>query len=905
MSPSSPVANSFLYKKSLLLTGATGFVGKATLELLLRDHHPHINYIFILMRASRKKSIGERYIEILSNKLFSTIQDSIGFENYWKLVRSKIIPISGDVLAPRLGMSDSDFELLKKNANYVIHCAATVDFNATLLTSFNLNVTGTQKVLELCDELDNCLGFEYVSTAYTNSNLPCGEVLERIYPMNIDNSKTLVDLIPSLNESEEKVLTHKILQEYPNLYTFLKSLSEHNVLNFVEIMKNREIEEGKRAWPICIVRPTIVTNTAYFPLPGWSDGLNGHNGIILYSGLGIFDTMAGKSNNNLDLIPVDFLVQIMVKSLAELSPPGVKFELPYFSDNNSCDNTNTYPKIYHAGSSSINPITLEQIDTYIHRGIDLLPPLKRQILSHRHIKYKSDFINALAFSLRTEIRFLKLLVQVLLADRSKFTKIKLLKSKLHYLCNCFRYFWNNGWIFRQENVKLLEFKAGGSAVSNELTIDQLCTLPWEPYLYSTVYGVYYYVLKESSSLRVLYDLPGWECIFGKSNRLVYQCPSNILTHGKYSSNIDKLVVEKTVLSLNAEKKFQRLTASNTETFNFLNNSKFKTLLTSNFSSILVNKFKLTNIKSILSQQYVQPSVIYFSKEFNPLDPLILSYIANLYNLPMPGLIVGNDLETLDYSLVKGSSEKLRIMKKSNSLGDKNNSSVVNDIVNYLSIGDSVYFNSNSDTSQNALSSLITKLHRLDKKNSIYIVPISITYECIPNETHTDSVNSNQILLPEFENKSRGVCYFNLNDTISVSGDQREIKLSMAESAIDKLQVINKSLKVITPIQLLSTIIYKLLKSSQKQNTFKFSYIRSQMRELLSKLKELGQVVDINDFEDMNSVLSYSIEVLGIDYLKVYHTDDGDQLLEVDNDIKLEKLIIGYSKDVIEILKLNY
>jgi nucleoside-diphosphate-sugar epimerase len=888
MNTNSTMTSSFLSSRSLLLTGATGFVGKATLELLLRDHHPHIDYIFLLMRASKKKSIEERYVEILSNKIFSTLQDSMGFEDYWKLVRSKVIPISGDVLEPRLGISDSDFELLKQNANYVIHCAATVDFNAALQTSFNLNVAGTQKVMELCDELNDCLGFEYVSTAYTNSNLPGGEVLERVYPMNIEDPKTLIDLIPNLNESEEQILTQKILGEYPNLYTFVKALSEHNALDFVEIMKNREIEKGKRAWPVCIVRPTIVTNTAYFPLPGWSDGLNGHNGIILYSGLGIFDTMAGKSDICMDLVPVDFLVQIMIRSLEELSPPGVEFELPYFSDENSCKNANVYPKIYHAGSSNINPITLEQVDTYMHRGIDRFPPMKRQILSHSHKKYKNDFINALAFSLRTEIRFLALFAQVLLTDRLKFAKMRLLKSKLHYLCDCFRYFWNNGWIFRQDNVKSLKFKVSGDTVSNEFTINRLRGLSWEPYLYNTVYGVYYYVLKESASLRVLYDIPGWECVLGKSNRLVYQCPSN------------KPVDEKSEPIPNVETEFQILTASSTEVISRLNNPKSETLLADSFSSILVNKAKIAKL-GFLFQQDSHASVIYISKDYSTFDPIILSYIAKLYNLPVPGLIVGNNLEILDYSLINDSLAKLGMMKKPNSLGDKNNPSVENDLIKALASGDSIYLNSNSETSQNVISSIVTKIRQLNKLNPVYIVSIGITYEHIPSRNLSDLMNSNQVIFPEFEHKRKGVCYFNSNDPILVASNQSEIKLNTENSIVDQLQAISNSAKVVTPIQLLSTILHKHLKSSPKQNTFKFSQIRSQMRELRLKLKELGQVVDVDDFEDMNSVLNYSIEFLGTDYLKVCQTDNGDQLLEIDNDVKFEKMLVWYSKSVIEIL----
>lgn len=56
----------FFAEKVILLTGATGFVGKALLEKLLRTC-PAVTRIFVLIRPRTKQSIEERFNKLLEN----------------------------------------------------------------------------------------------------------------------------------------------------------------------------------------------------------------------------------------------------------------------------------------------------------------------------------------------------------------------------------------------------------------------------------------------------------------------------------------------------------------------------------------------------------------------------------------------------------------------------------------------------------------------------------------------------------------------------------------------------------------------------------------------------------------------------------------------------------------------
>ena len=63
-----------------------------------------------------------------------------------------MVAVSGDVGSPDLGLSDSDKAALK-NVSIVFHSAATLDFEANLKTTYEINLLGTRRVIELCKSL--------------------------------------------------------------------------------------------------------------------------------------------------------------------------------------------------------------------------------------------------------------------------------------------------------------------------------------------------------------------------------------------------------------------------------------------------------------------------------------------------------------------------------------------------------------------------------------------------------------------------------------------------------------------------------------------------------------------------------------------------------------------------------
>ena len=73
-------------------------------------------------------------------------------ENKTKLFE-KLKPIGGDVGEDHLGLSSKDRQILVENVEVVFHSAATLDFEADLKSTANINLLGTRRVIELCQEM--------------------------------------------------------------------------------------------------------------------------------------------------------------------------------------------------------------------------------------------------------------------------------------------------------------------------------------------------------------------------------------------------------------------------------------------------------------------------------------------------------------------------------------------------------------------------------------------------------------------------------------------------------------------------------------------------------------------------------------------------------------------------------
>ena len=245
----------FFNGKTIFVTGGSGFLGKVLMYKLLRDC-PDVAAVLVLIREKKGAEPQERLHKILESPIFAEFDSAM---------LSKVKPIAGDLLLPRLGLSDADAGMLMAETGVVFHSAATVKFDEELSLSLRMNVVGTGEMLALAKKMQKLEAFVHVSTAYAHCNRK--RIHEKIYK---DPSIMLSSIWRQGDMASQKPFsmdeTLNIIGDRPNSYTYTKAMAEHLV------------QEEKGELPIIIVRPSIVVAALRYPMPGWIDNYNGPTG---------------------------------------------------------------------------------------------------------------------------------------------------------------------------------------------------------------------------------------------------------------------------------------------------------------------------------------------------------------------------------------------------------------------------------------------------------------------------------------------------------------------------------------------------------------------------------------------------------------------------------------------------
>lgn len=121
--------------KSILLTGATGYLGAFLLYELL---HRTTAAIYCLVRSDTIASAKARLRSNLA--LYSLWDEGLG---------DRIIPILGDLSQPLLGLTQEQFQALASEIDSIYHNGAVVNFTYPYSALKAANVLGTQDILRL------------------------------------------------------------------------------------------------------------------------------------------------------------------------------------------------------------------------------------------------------------------------------------------------------------------------------------------------------------------------------------------------------------------------------------------------------------------------------------------------------------------------------------------------------------------------------------------------------------------------------------------------------------------------------------------------------------------------------------------------------------------------------------
>ena len=246
---------------NILLTGVTGYVGKAFLFQLLREiangeeqqgGSKKMHKVYVMARAKERK-------QLTAGQRLNMIRDEPMFKPYKKLWDEVVVAAqSGDLQDKNCGMQEDVLAMLAAaNITHVVHCAADVNFNRPLADSAGINISPALQLSALAQQWPTCKRFVHCSTAFVNPGTGAADapMAEQLFSLGKYDPE---DLYASMVGDQKLALAVKEEMAFPNNYVFTKCVAEHLV---VRSMKNMELK---------IVRPAIVGPAWALPEPGWN-----------------------------------------------------------------------------------------------------------------------------------------------------------------------------------------------------------------------------------------------------------------------------------------------------------------------------------------------------------------------------------------------------------------------------------------------------------------------------------------------------------------------------------------------------------------------------------------------------------------------------------------------------------
>ena len=113
------------------VTGATGFIGRHLVELLLERE----GTIYVLVREGSRGRLEE-------------------LRNRWGADDDRVVAVVGDLAEPRLGVSEAEISGLKGKIDHFFHLAAIYDMTADAQSQQVANIEGTRHAVELAEAIE-------------------------------------------------------------------------------------------------------------------------------------------------------------------------------------------------------------------------------------------------------------------------------------------------------------------------------------------------------------------------------------------------------------------------------------------------------------------------------------------------------------------------------------------------------------------------------------------------------------------------------------------------------------------------------------------------------------------------------------------------------------------------------
>ncbi len=339
--------------KRIAITGATGFVGTALVERLLRSV-PDCELVLLVRDGRRTPAARRTEREILKNDAFDRLRAQHG-SDFGAATAGRITTVAGDVTVDGLGLNDSDRALFA-TCDIVIHSAAAVSFDSPLDSAVEINLLGPSRIADLCNALGITPHLVAVSTCYVAGNrrghAPEALVSDGPFDIGIDWRREVAASRRLRSDTDAAGRTPKQLAAFrraartelgaagaPALAAKTEQLRERWVKDqlvdagraraasvgwpdayaFTKALGEQALTDVKGAVPVSIVRPSIIESALAEPKPGWIRGFRMAEPVILSYARGLLREFPGVPEGIVDVIPVDLVVAAII-TVAALGP---------------------------------------------------------------------------------------------------------------------------------------------------------------------------------------------------------------------------------------------------------------------------------------------------------------------------------------------------------------------------------------------------------------------------------------------------------------------------------------------------------------------------------------------------------------------------------------------------------
>lgn len=336
----------------VLLTGGTGFVGQEVLWQAAQD--PRITEIVVLIRPKTVRTAAG-VEELLPVERGERLLDQLWLESAGE--RAKFRFIAGDVEQLGLGIDPGETERLARTLTHVIHCAASVAFDASYEESFRANVTGSLNALSFSRRLQQTDGSPFVAHLAVETSYIHGRQVRKV-------------------AREDEVVFPRNF--YNNYYELTKAMASIETERFL-------LDRGLRVVQLC---PAIVIGEA-------ATGNNRGDTKVVNAPVNVFGRahealtdpqgkwfdrtrasviarmaciFPGDPSAELNLIPVDWVVRGILSALDKPAAIGTRIHL-------ATDNRLTSEQIRHIVEEEIG-VEVRLAEPTLHRNVTL-PVLSR------------------------------------------------------------------------------------------------------------------------------------------------------------------------------------------------------------------------------------------------------------------------------------------------------------------------------------------------------------------------------------------------------------------------------------------------------------------------------------------------------------------------------------------------